>query len=226
MFRLYDVARGQASPVRPARSGELRIWVAGGLRSFLLADLIRRVAERHHLRVSVWQQAPAALDGLNIYPAEFSGGPPEPVDVAVAGADQVTGVSVGPPAHRVEPGEVAPAAPGLAGLDPLALRLALLEHRYREPAILRRGTLEAADQTLRDWRALIAGWALSPSRPMCAQYLADVLGALDDDLDTQAALRTLRALAGDAAIPPGSRFETFAYLDQLLGLDLARDVGR
>jgi hypothetical protein len=223
VFRLYDAATGQASPVRSARPGELRIWVAGGLRSYLVADLIRRVAQRHHLLVSVWQQEPAALDGLNIYPAEFSGRPPEPFDVAVAGADQVTGA---PPAHRMEPGEVRPGAPDVAGLDPLALRLALLEHHYRVPAALARGTLEAADQTLRDWRGLVASWALSPSKPMCAQYVGDFLGALDDDLDSPAALRALGALADDAVIPPGSRFETFAYLDQLLGLDLVRDVGR
>jgi hypothetical protein len=223
VFRLYDAARGQTGPVRPARPGELWIWVEGGLRSYLLTDLIRRVAQRHHLRVSVWAQAPAATDGLNIYPAEFSGRPQEPFDVAVAGADQVTG---GAPPHWVEPGEVRPGVPDVAGLDPLALRLALLEYHYREPAVLARGPLEAADQTLRDWRGLVAGWALEPSKPMCAEYVGGLLGALDDDLDTPAALRTLRALAGDAVIAPGSRFETFAYVDQLLGLDLARDVGR
>ena len=27
-------------------------------------------------------------------------------------------------------------------------------------------------------------------------------------------------------MPPGAKFETFAYLDQLFGLDLARDVGK
>jgi len=36
----------------------------------------------------------------------------------------------------------------------------------------------------------------------------------------------LDALAADEAIPDGSKFETFAYLDQLFGLDLAREVGR
>ena len=60
---------------------------------------------------------------------------------------------------------------------------------------------------------------------MCAQYTGDVLSAFDDDLDTPAALRALRALAGDGQIPPGSKFESFAYLDQLFGLDLASEVG-
>jgi cysteinyl-tRNA synthetase len=61
---------------------------------------------------------------------------------------------------------------------------------------------------------------------MCAQYVADFLDAFDDDLDTPAALRVLRALEQDTEIPPGAKFETFVYADQLLGLDLARDIGR
>ena len=40
------------------------------------------------------------------------------------------------------------------------------------------------------------------------------------------ALRSLAGLAGDQEIPDGAKFESFAYLDRFLGLDLARDVGR
>ncbi len=112
------------------------------------------------------------------------------------------------------------------GLDPLALRLALLEHRYRQQMNLTWGTLSAADGTLRRWRARVAEWANSPSRPMCAQVTADLAAALDDDLNTPAALLALRALEKDGEIPPGSKFETFAHADRVLGLDLARDVGR
>jgi cysteinyl-tRNA synthetase len=61
---------------------------------------------------------------------------------------------------------------------------------------------------------------------MCAQYVGDFNAAFDDDLDTPAALRVLRALEKDSEIPPGAKFETFAHLDHLLGLDLARDIGR
>jgi hypothetical protein len=244
MFRLYDTSSQQTGPVQPARPGELRIWVAGNaaspaiepadLRSCLVADLVRRVAERHNLRVSVWQQAPGgepagagqalrtAWDELNIHPAELAAAPPDPLDVAVAGAGQPGGS----PGHRLQPGEVRPGAPGITGLAPLAVRLAFLERHYREPADLDRDGIETADQALRHWRELVAGWARSPSKPMCAQYTGDVLGAFDDDLDTPAALRTLRGLAADSEIPPGSKFESFAYLDRLLGLDLASEVGR
>jgi cysteinyl-tRNA synthetase len=112
------------------------------------------------------------------------------------------------------------------GLDPLALRLAFLEHRYRQQMNLAWDTLAAADRTLRRWRERVADWADSPSRPIGAQYAADIAAAFDDDLDTPAALRALRALERDDQIPPGSKFETFAHADQLLALDLTRDIGR
>jgi cysteinyl-tRNA synthetase len=112
------------------------------------------------------------------------------------------------------------------GLDPLAARLAFLEHRYRQQLNLTWDTLMAADATLRRWRELVADWADQPSRPMCAEYWSRVTDALDDDLDTPAALRALRELAADSQIPAGSKFETFAAADRVLGLDLVRFVGR
>jgi cysteinyl-tRNA synthetase len=112
------------------------------------------------------------------------------------------------------------------GLDPLALRLAFLEHRYRQQMNLTRDTLEAAGKTLRRWRERVAGWARSPSAVMPARYADAAVAAFEDDLDTPAALRELRGLERDPDVPPGAKFETFAYLDQLFGLDLARDVGK
>jgi cysteinyl-tRNA synthetase len=61
---------------------------------------------------------------------------------------------------------------------------------------------------------------------MCAEVTGQIAAAFDDDLDTPAALRALHSLEQDRQIPPGSKFETFAHTDQLLGLDLAREVGR
>jgi cysteinyl-tRNA synthetase len=112
------------------------------------------------------------------------------------------------------------------GLDPLALRLAFVEHRYRQQMNLGWDTLEAADKTLRRWRERVAGWARSPSAVMPSRYTDAVTAAFDNDLDTPAGLRALRALERDESVPPGARFEAFAHLDQLLGLDLARDVGK
>jgi cysteinyl-tRNA synthetase len=112
------------------------------------------------------------------------------------------------------------------GLDPLALRLAYLEHRYRQQMNLTWDTLEAADKTLRRWRERVAEWANSPSAPMPAGYADAAVAAYEDDLDTPTALRELRALERDPDVPPGAKFEAFAHLDSLFGLDLARDVGK
>jgi hypothetical protein len=200
----------------------LTIWVASPdqPRPCLLADLISRVAERHHLRASVAWPAPADWMALNVHPADITAGPPEPLDVAVAPAAEPSGA----PAHRVAPGTAGPV--DITGVDPLALRLALLQRPYRADVDLTPDDLKAADEVLRHWRALVGHWALSPSKPMCAQYTGDFLSALDDDLDTPAALRTLLALAADQVIPDGSKFEAFAYADRFLGLDLAREIGR
>jgi cysteinyl-tRNA synthetase len=112
------------------------------------------------------------------------------------------------------------------GIDPLALRLAYLEQRYRQQMNLSWESLEAADKTLRRWRERVAEWANSPSAPMAPVYADAAIAAFDDDLDTPAALRELRALERDDAVAPGAKFETFASLDRLFGLDLARDVGK
>ena len=113
-----------------------------------------------------------------------------------------------------------------SGLDPLAARLAFLEHHYRQQLNLTWETLAAADATLRRWRGQVASWAASPSRPMCAEVTGQIAAALDNDLDTRAAVAALRSLEKDPEIPPGSKFETFAHADQVLGLDLAADIGR
>jgi hypothetical protein len=254
VFRVYDVRSGRAEAVAGRRGGRLGICLASpvsaghirpaDLRACLVADLIYRVAERHQLLVSACQQAPAgiieagglraACDELNIYPAEPSPGGLGPHDIAVAPAGGYpSGAALrfvesadawfasGEDRESVTPGDVI-----RYGLDPLALRLAFLTCHYRVPMALTLAGLEQADQTLGEWRTQVADWSCAPSRPMATGYLREVLAAFDDDLDTPAALGRLTELAADAGIAPGSKFETFAYLDRLLGLDLAREVGR
>ena len=112
------------------------------------------------------------------------------------------------------------------GLDPLTLRLAFLDHRYRQQMNLTWEVLDTADATLRRWRQRVAEWARSPSQAMPATTISEITAAFEADLDTPAALRSLRRLERDPGVPPGAKFEAFAHADQLLGLDLARDVGR
>ncbi|RSN08596.1 cysteine--tRNA ligase [Nonomuraea sp. WAC 01424] len=113
-----------------------------------------------------------------------------------------------------------------AGLDPLAVRLAFLEHHYRQPLDLTWDTLRAADRTVRRWRARVAEWSESPSAPMASSYAERVEAAFDDDLDTPAALRILRELEEDESVAAGSKFETFLHLDQVLALDLSTEIGK
>ncbi|MEV4455235.1 cysteine--tRNA ligase [Microbispora sp. NPDC049633] len=113
-----------------------------------------------------------------------------------------------------------------AGLDPLAVRLALLEHHYRRPVDLTWDALRAADEELRRLRRRVAEWAESPSRPIDDAHAERVQRALDDDLDTPEALRLLRDLEADESVTPGSKFETFLHFDHVLALDLPADIGR
>ncbi|TDD15552.1 cysteine--tRNA ligase [Nonomuraea diastatica] len=113
-----------------------------------------------------------------------------------------------------------------AGLDPLALRLAFMEHRYRQQLNLTWETLRAADRTLRRWRSRVAEWSESVSAPMPRDHVARVEAAIEDDLDTPSALRALRELERDESVAPGAKLEAFLHLDQVLALDLPSEIGK
>ncbi|MFF2503726.1 hypothetical protein ACFVTY_10185 [Streptomyces sp. NPDC058067] len=112
------------------------------------------------------------------------------------------------------------------GHDPLALRLALLTEPRTEPVHLTPASVAAAHHTLLRWRHAVATWADSPSRPMPGPARDTIRDCLEDDLDLPGVLRTLHRLEHSGDAPAGALFETFAYVDRVLGLDLVRDVGR
>jgi hypothetical protein len=109
--------------------------------------------------------------------------------------------------------------------EPLAVRMMLMTHEYGAP-VGYGADLDGAAKTLARWRELVARWAQSPSGPLSRRYADAVTAAIAADLDTAAALREMAALADDPGEPDGVKFETFAAADMLLGLDLARDVGK
>lgn len=222
-------------------------------RLLLVADLLARTAELSGLQVltaldlsGTSTASAAALDSdanaLGIHPPaarvgcldapSLLGGP---VDVHLVSQDagvnpgqQGLAVSVG--AARLEGADSRPdaAARGLLtghGYDPLAARLALMSFPNERPAALAGDGLARAGETLADWRQRVARWAESPSRPVPAT-IAEAAAAAFNDLDTVSALAMLRGLATDASVPAGAKFEAFVYADRVLGLDLARDVGR
>jgi hypothetical protein len=250
VFRLYDTRARQLEEIVPGPGRLLHLYAhAADLRALLLADLIRRNAEHRH-DASVLSSLVSDDDfvlcpdatALNLRPAEQTIRAAELAGLAggVIAPGEVLINTVGREArwHAVGTGQVtfggrelAGAAVRLAdladrGLDPLALRLALASRRYSGRADLTWDALTDANRALRRWRELVAGWAESPSRPMDREATARVAAAFDDDLDTPAALLALDRLAQDPQIPPGSKLETFLHADQLLGLDLPRDIGR
>lgn len=197
-------------------------------RTFDASEPITRLAEAAR---PGW--SPQAGPAFDIAAGSGTPGPQTPAvagvaahDAAPAGRVTVDGRQIVDPADDPAEGIVWLSDVTELGLDPLALRLAFLRHRYREPANLTWDGLLAADRTLRRWREMVAAWATEPSAPLARPYADTVLGAFEDDLDSAAALRHLQALEADNAVPPGAKFETFAYLDQLFGLDLAREIGR
>ena len=109
--------------------------------------------------------------------------------------------------------------------DPLAVRLALMSFPIGQSADLTDSVLANAHLTAGDWRRRVARWAERPSRPIPARLVQTVRAAFDD-LDTPSAIALLRGLADDDSVPEGARFETFLYVDRVLGLDLPRDIGK
>jgi hypothetical protein len=97
-----------------------------------------------------------------------------------------------------------------------------LGHRL---AWLAGAALDEAETELAEWRRLVAGWAEEPSRPICAEVQQDLLAALADDLRTADAVAALRRSL-ELELPGGCLFETWAWADRLLALDLAAEVGR
>ncbi|MFL6055777.1 MAG: hypothetical protein ACJ72W_23180, partial [Actinoallomurus sp.] len=150
MLRLYDPGTGRLTEVVPARPGVIRVACANDLRAQVVGDLIRRLAGRHRLRaLGIWNAVPGASD-LGVRPAELASGP----------ADVHVGATVG---------RWAPVS--WDGLDPLAVRLALLEAHYRADLPHTRADLTAADAALTALRRRVAGWAESPGRPSERSYV-------------------------------------------------------
>ncbi len=225
------------------------------LRVLLVADVLTRIAELHGLQaltvlamagLSSGQSATLDRDAsaLGIHPSSVRSTPEGaelalggPANVHVAGGTIGPGgcrdgvlIDVGPATARTgTDGRAEPTAPRVYGeqeRDPLAVRLALMRSPYRQPAELDLTALATAMDTLSDWRYRVAKWAESPSRPIPADLAATLSTAFEHDLDTASALAVLHNLEAEENVPPGAKFETFVYVDRVLALDLAREIGR
>ncbi|MFF3848085.1 hypothetical protein [Streptomyces sp. NPDC002328] len=246
MLCIIDARTGDSVAAAPARRGLTRVEAhasgddTGALRVLLVADVLVRVLELDGTPVLAslaGGREPAKLrvaaTALGIRPFEEARdlGDGVRVGVGVGGAQALHVVRKGaqtPDGIRIGVGPVLTAASAEreAEADPAVLRLALLSHRHGDPVALDAAALGAARETLVRWRGAVADWARRPSRPVPDEVRGRLRTAWEDDLDVPEVLRVLRQVEEpDPHLRDGARFETYAYADRLLGLELTRDVG-
>jgi L-cysteine:1D-myo-inositol 2-amino-2-deoxy-alpha-D-glucopyranoside ligase len=93
-----------------------------------------------------------------------------------------------------------------AGVDPMAVRLALLAHHYRSDWEWTDAVLAAAQARLERWRAAVArrAAAMASGAPAAQAVLAMVRERLADDLDAPGAVAAVDAWADAVLAGPGS----------------------
>lgn len=241
VLRIIDARTAEPVEAAPARRGLTRIEAhasgcdASSLRVLLVADLLVRALELGG--TPVWslltgdrEQAElrAGAAALGIRPFEDSRGLGaalgEAQIVHVAGEDDVG--AFGGLRIAVAPVDAAVPVTPAADDDPAAWRLALLAHPRTRPVRLDADALDEARRTLARWRRAVADWAREPSRPIPDDVRGRLRDAWEDDLDIPAVLQVLAWAGNRPDLADGARFETYAYADRLLGLELTRDLGR
>jgi L-cysteine:1D-myo-inositol 2-amino-2-deoxy-alpha-D-glucopyranoside ligase len=109
-----------------------------------------------------------------------------------------------------------------AGVDPMAVRLALLDGHYRADREWTGGRLPAAEARLARWRAAAA----LPAAPPVSELLAEVRGRLADDLDTVSTIAAIDRWVAGALVAPAGEGDPEApglfarMVDALLGVAL------
>ena len=249
MLRILDARTGEPIDAARARRGLVRVHAhvpgfgATGLRVLLFADVLVRALEIGGS--PVWATLTSAADpadpadaarlrasaadlGIRPFEDHHDAGPgpaaTQTIDVLVPEGTATGGVrvEVAPVDTDGSPGTDLGA--GSAPEDSTVLRLALLARRRDLPVRLDAGALAEAEGTLERWRAAVAGWATRPSKPVPDDVRARLRAAWEDDLDVPGVLDVLRWVE-TSDLAEGARFETYAYADRLLGLELTREIG-
>ncbi|MGZ4242301.1 MAG: cysteine--tRNA ligase [Actinomycetota bacterium] len=111
--------------------------------------------------------------------------------------------------------------------EPLAARLLFLQSRYRAQMNFTLDALTAAERGLGRWRRLIANWSgEEPAGAGTEEYEKRFVEAVNDDLDTPAALALVSEVLSDERLARADRAALLLRWDRVLGLDLGRDVGK
>jgi L-cysteine:1D-myo-inositol 2-amino-2-deoxy-alpha-D-glucopyranoside ligase len=104
-----------------------------------------------------------------------------------------------------------------AGIDPMAIRLALLDGHYRSDREWTGGRLPAAEARLARWREAVAKQSAAPA----GATLAEIRARLADDLDTNGAITAIDNWVASAdGDDPDAPALMRAALDALLGIAL------
>jgi cysteinyl-tRNA synthetase len=107
------------------------------------------------------------------------------------------------------------------GFDPIALRLCLLENRYRSQMDLTWKSIEAAHELLLRWRSKISVWASEEGHHDTLEIDPEIESAIENDIDTPKILLRLRAIEKSEV---KNKRALFMHADQILGLDLDAGV--
>ncbi|MFF1448943.1 hypothetical protein ACFVYF_12445 [Streptomyces sp. NPDC058274] len=223
MLRITDARTGEPTDAVVARRGLTRVeaHVSGAgttaLRVLLVADVLARALEIGGTPVVTLADPPAELRARAL---ELGIRPPEAHTALGGQAVHVLG-----PDDTAGDGIHVEVAPAHGTAEPAVLRLALLSRPRREPADLDAAALTAARDLLSRWRKAVANWATRPSRPVPEEVRQQLRAAWEDDLDVPAVLDVLHRVEAAGELPDGARFETYAYADRLLGIELTRDIG-
>src|SRR5919108_4339017 len=111
--------------------------------------------------------------------------------------------------------------------EPLAARLLFLQARYRAQMNFTLDALRAAETTLQRWRRLVADWASEPppGSDRARAFEDRFVAAISNDLETPAAIALVAEVVSSDALAPGDRAALLRRWDDVLGLELAREVG-
>ncbi len=103
-----------------------------------------------------------------------------------------------------------------AGVDPMAIRLALLAHHYRSDWEWTDADLTRAGERLDRWRRAVA----APTAPSADRVVTALREAISDDLNTPRALAAVDDWASGRGSDPEAGTQVALAVDALLGVDL------
>jgi len=103
-----------------------------------------------------------------------------------------------------------------AGVDPMAIRIALMSHHYRQDHMWQESDLTTAQEFLNNLQIALSRMEVAPTD----EVIAEIIAALSQDIDTPRALKSLQSWIaatndGDSGGKPG---ELSRAIDALLGI--------